>query len=143
MRARVAVVLSVLILVLGSLSGGASAQKPSDALDSVDAEWAGVQTDLLEVKRMSDNTVRVRWRWRNTGAKSVHLFSSDEGRNALKLFFFQAEDGIRDLIVTGVQTCALPIWFGTCWQSSCSRMKMPRAVGDVSTGPAFAARNDA
>src|SRR2546430_212522 len=25
-------------------------------------------------------------------------------------FFFQAEDGIRDLAVTGVQTCALPIW---------------------------------
>src|SRR5688572_32098591 len=24
-------------------------------------------------------------------------------------FFFQAEDGIRDLTVTGVQTCALPI----------------------------------
>src|SRR5216683_6023740 len=28
----------------------------------------------------------------------------------LFVFFFQAEDGIRDLIVTGVQTCALPIW---------------------------------
>src|SRR2546421_8671926 len=27
-------------------------------------------------------------------------------------FFFQAEDGIRDLIVTGVQTCALPISIG-------------------------------
>src|SRR2546421_9411738 len=27
----------------------------------------------------------------------------------LSRFFFQAEDGIRDLIVTGVQTCALPI----------------------------------
>src|SRR6266478_7300144 len=26
-------------------------------------------------------------------------------------FFFQAEDGIRDLTVTGVQTCALPIYF--------------------------------
>src|SRR5688572_33440073 len=26
-----------------------------------------------------------------------------------RLFFFQAEDGIRDLTVTGVQTCALPI----------------------------------
>src|SRR2546422_9483091 len=26
------------------------------------------------------------------------------------LFFFQAEDGIRDVAVTGVQTCALPIW---------------------------------
>src|SRR5438105_8393215 len=25
------------------------------------------------------------------------------------LFFFQAEDGIRDPLVTGVQTCALPI----------------------------------
>src|ERR1041385_7510625 len=25
-------------------------------------------------------------------------------------FFFQAEDGIRDVAVTGVQTCALPIW---------------------------------
>src|SRR5947207_12209725 len=25
-------------------------------------------------------------------------------------FFFQAEDGIRDHCVTGVQTCALPIW---------------------------------
>src|SRR5690606_40431867 len=27
----------------------------------------------------------------------------------LVLFFFQAEDGIRDFHVTGVQTCALPI----------------------------------
>src|SRR2546430_8484735 len=29
---------------------------------------------------------------------------------ALDFFFFQAEDGIRDLTVTGVQTCALPIY---------------------------------
>src|SRR5947208_5843789 len=29
---------------------------------------------------------------------------------ALFFFFFQAEDGIRDDLVTGVQTCALPIW---------------------------------
>ena len=29
---------------------------------------------------------------------------------SLKKNFFQAEDGIRDLIVTGVQTCALPIY---------------------------------
>src|SRR5256884_8033926 len=27
----------------------------------------------------------------------------------LEFFFFQAEDGIRDVAVTGVQTCALPI----------------------------------
>src|SRR5256886_11125302 len=29
--------------------------------------------------------------------------------SACLCFFFQAEDGIRDLTVTGVQTCALPI----------------------------------
>src|SRR5262249_58563462 len=28
------------------------------------------------------------------------------------VFFFQAEDGIRDWSVTGVQTCALPIYGG-------------------------------
>ena len=27
----------------------------------------------------------------------------------ISIFFFQAEDGIRDYKVTGVQTCALPI----------------------------------
>src|SRR2546425_9117122 len=33
-------------------------------------------------------------------------------------FFFQAEDGIRDKLVTGVQTCALPISFcATCDRS--------------------------
>src|SRR2546430_6289681 len=29
--------------------------------------------------------------------------------SVIVFFFFQAEDGIRDLTVTGVQTCALPI----------------------------------
>src|SRR5258708_17008082 len=32
------------------------------------------------------------------------------GNNRQDCFFFQAEDGIRDDLVTGVQTCALPIW---------------------------------
>src|SRR2546430_11189051 len=31
-------------------------------------------------------------------------------------FFFQAEDGIRDLTVTGVQTCALPISKSFRWR---------------------------
>src|SRR5690606_40506494 len=30
-------------------------------------------------------------------------------RSVMCVFFFQAEDGIRDFHVTGVQTCALPI----------------------------------
>src|SRR5206468_7688369 len=34
---------------------------------------------------------------------------------------FQAEDGIRDLIVTGVQTCALPI----SWVQDRSKLRVP------------------
>src|SRR2546429_1898854 len=35
----------------------------------------------------------------------------------LLFFFFQAEDGIRDVAVTGVQTCALPIFdLGELWK---------------------------
>src|SRR5690606_39930943 len=41
-------------------------------------------------------------------------------------FFFQAEDGIRDFHVTGVQTCALPIWAGRCW---CSRARAISVCG--------------
>src|SRR3989441_13206266 len=33
-------------------------------------------------------------------------------------FFFQAEDGIRDKLVTGVQTCALPISIGVVFQDA-------------------------
>src|SRR5437773_1795204 len=35
----------------------------------------------------------------------IHRYGTEEQKN----FFFQAEDGIRDRDVTGVQTCALPI----------------------------------
>src|SRR2546430_108465 len=43
------------------------------------------------------------------------FFSSHLGNSHLHFcfFFFQAEDGIRDLTVTGVQTCALPIFSTT------------------------------
>src|SRR5207248_6633897 len=34
---------------------------------------------------------------------------SDQALESVFYFFFQAEDGIRDRTVTGVQTCALPI----------------------------------
>src|SRR5690606_40233959 len=39
-------------------------------------------------------------------------------------FFFQAEDGIRDFHVTGVQTCALPI-SGRYWSTSWRRPPPP------------------
>src|SRR2546421_72626 len=40
---------------------------------------------------------------------SVSAGGSGTSPGSVRFFFFQAEDGIRDLIVTGVQTCALPI----------------------------------
>src|SRR5256886_7403458 len=40
----------------------------------------------------------------------VKEWSASDRRRSLIFFFFQAEDGIRDLTVTGVQTCALPIY---------------------------------
>src|SRR5207237_6400091 len=41
------------------------------------------------------------------------------------VFFFQAEDGIRDSSVTGVQTCALPISSSNAapWLGSCTRAR--------------------
>src|SRR3989440_8500327 len=45
----------------------------------------------------------MRWPERGVYRYDVPLYSD------CIFFFFQAEDGIRDLIVTGVQTCALPI----------------------------------
>src|SRR2546430_9171053 len=41
-------------------------------------------------------------------------------RHIVVVFFFQAEDGIRDLTVTGVQTCALPIWRRTAAAATAS-----------------------
>src|SRR2546427_7648213 len=49
-----------------------------------------------------------------------------------RFFFFQAEDGIRDLTVTGVQTCALPISTGReFWVS------IVAVSGRLSTVPSF------
>src|SRR5256886_12090023 len=46
------------------------------------------------------------------------------------VFFFQAEDGIRDLTVTGVQTCALPISFAALrTQHDLGLLERPLAVG--------------
>src|SRR5256885_10565520 len=51
-----------------------------------------------------------------------------DGRGAV--FFFQAEDGIRDYKVTGVQTCALPIssWNGLAFVASSSVSGSPAAT---------------
>src|SRR5256886_12403448 len=62
---------------------------------------------------------------------------SREGNRALveqkgEFFFFQAEDGIRDLTVTGVQTCALPIW--SPWSEASPRAGRPEG-NSAARGP--------
>src|SRR2546429_2160956 len=58
---------------------------------------------------------------------------TDRGQNRqAKVFFFQAEDGIRDVAVTGVQTCALPIYT----TGPCARTQGPvvsQSAGDFRT----------
>src|SRR2546429_438178 len=46
-------------------------------------------------------------------------------------FFFQAEDGIRDVAVTGVQTCALPIYQAptTPWAYASYPAALPHVLG--------------
>src|SRR5258708_20675559 len=50
-------------------------------------------------------------------------------------FFFQAEDGIRDDLVTGVQTCALPISYGV------DPVRNPYAPGAGQRPPELAGRD--
>ena len=47
------------------------------------------------------------------------------GGGGAVIFFFQAEDGIRDRLVTGVQTCALPISAEASAQSTPQSLTFP------------------
>src|SRR5256885_11764608 len=60
------------------------------------------------------------------------------GSLRLFLFFFQAEDGIRDYKVTGVQTCALPIYAKLDGRLAQALMSIP-AVKGVELGLGFEA----
>src|SRR5256886_3557842 len=81
-------------------------------------DWNAVlQKELLDPLGMKDSTYTVEaieaaanhangHRWTPEGTVEVPF------TRIFPFFFFQAEDGIRDLTVTGVQTCALPICRG-------------------------------
>src|SRR5438094_55343 len=70
---------------------------------------------LMEAKhwglRKSRNATSLNSRFKSLDTLKVKIISVTFRR----VFFFQAEDGIRVRTVTGVQTCALPIWCG--WPS--------------------------
>src|SRR5260370_24113388 len=55
-------------------------------------------------------------------------------------FFFQAEDGIRDSSVTGVQTCALPIWRLCCPSRANGQQSLLATLGSLPPDPSSPAR---
>src|SRR2546423_2514763 len=55
---------------------------------------------------IADSSAKYAWVAPGARYASVGVLLVD---TSLPRFFFQAEDGIRDKLVTGVQTCALPI----------------------------------
>src|SRR5437667_9114020 len=67
------------------------------------------------------------------------IFWSCRERYYVFFFFFQAEDGIRDRDLTGVQTCALPIWLtpimrpgsSSCDHYSCGQKLSSRSCTTV------------
>src|SRR2546425_8706949 len=73
-------------------------------------------------RSMSVNAVR--------GGKSSDV--ADSSPLFVMFFFFQAEDGIRDKLVTGVQTCALPI--SRREQAGAGVRRLPRARGGEPAG---------
>src|SRR5689334_8060010 len=64
-------------------------------------------TFSLEPPEMAALVVETERAWQGLGAVSYGPTQAEQ--KSLLYFFFQAEDGIRDGTVTGVQTCALPI----------------------------------
>src|SRR2546430_5812376 len=65
----------------------------------IEMVWAVLSWSLCDICRCGVSCESSRW--------TKYTSEVDSG---LLFFFFQAEDGIRDLTVTGVQTCALPIY---------------------------------
>src|SRR5205085_6702033 len=79
--------------------------------------------EMCDSKQVVAETVVVRNVVHADGRPGVRL-------HVLVYFFFQAEDGIRDLTVTGVQTCALPISGSSASRpATCIRSRTRRIPG--------------
>src|SRR5437870_11390287 len=82
------------------------------------------------------------WWWGSIISVSRLVWLSSVVRLALYdiifFFFFQAEDGIRDGHVTGVQTCALPIWTRPIFAKACTNVA-ERAASTMSQASAMLA----
>src|SRR6266581_5425784 len=69
---------------------------------------ASIQSDYVK-KRSPSDAVDDFGFWRNSRPCGRAVPVKRPAGAIFRIFFFQAEDGIRDGRVTGVQTCALPI----------------------------------
>src|SRR2546429_3504930 len=65
----------------------------------------------------------------NLGIDFSAHFAECQRLRVKSFFFFQAEDGIRDVAVTGVQTCALPISAGRCHCAALTRLLLMTSLG--------------
>src|SRR5207244_6168076 len=77
---------------------------------------------------------RVRDRVAGSVASRQHDLHPGVRATLAEHFFFQAEDGIRDDLVTGVQTCALPISNGTMTSTTfftCYSQEKPTAITPI------------
>src|ERR1039457_4171123 len=80
--------------------------------------WASGSVDFACLRQRDRDCI-----WRPVPLRGEHAGAV----NQLLRFFFQAEDGIRDYKVTGVQTCALPISSTTPTARTRQRVPGPRA----------------
>src|SRR5207248_7100156 len=64
---------------------------------------------------------------------NIYGVGNTESDNSALFFFFQAEDGIRDRTVTGVQTCALPIYWQR-WRMRSKGQKLRRPARPAGPG---------
>src|SRR2546430_9773844 len=78
-------------------STGSDSQRLTTAPQKTSEKYPAFSPDSQQIAFVRESTVY--------GA-DIYAVPVSRGES---IFFFQAEDGIRDLTVTGVQTCALPI----------------------------------
>src|SRR5260221_395433 len=68
------------------------------------------QSPMLGFHKQMDNRIKLLEEILSFRMQGVEFDNGDMYVDGHKVVFFQAEDGIRVHCVTGVQTCALPIW---------------------------------
>src|SRR5687767_15493414 len=85
------------------IAGSQSANSRKNTKDQVYA-----QNEML-ADQQKESTARVASIMENTNLSKQQQGSEIMRQMLTQALFFRAEDGIRDKLVTGVQTCALPI----------------------------------